>query len=185
MTMERSELLDNFEMTLQTGLVKVCQGAGLIGDEFMECPDINGRWDMFIKDYIADAVKNFNEYPEAAIAWSGFLGMAVANGWDSDWEKHCKDSYTSYYGSRGWDDMDEHILQDVLKLEQKQQEKVSDTLDSCALATIGLIRHQGIEAQTVNGFYTLARAYTVMFRIGAAIELQRLGYKKQLISTKI
>ena len=35
---------------------------------------------------------------------------------------------------------------------------------------------EGIEAQTELGFYVLVRTYSVLFRIGAAIELQRLGY---------
>ena len=125
---------------------------------------------------MADAVLNFNEYPEAAIAWAAFLGMAVAHNWDTDWEAHKNDSYKSYYGSRGWDDMDEHILWELLCLPEQIGKKISDTLDSCALAALGLIRHEGIEAQTELGFYVLVRTYSVLFRIGAAIELQRLGY---------
>ena len=121
---------------------------------------------------------NCNEYPEAAIAWAGFLGMAVAHNWDVDWEAHKDDPYKSYYGSRGWDDMDEHILWEVLALPEAIGKKLSDTLDSCALAALGLIRHEGIEAQTELGFYVLVRTYSVLYRIGAAIELQRLGYQR-------
>ena len=127
---------------------------------------------------MADAVLNFNEYPEAAIAWAAFLGMAVAHNWDTDWDAHKNDSYKSYYGSRGWDDMDEHILWELLCLPEQIGKKISDTLDSCALAALGLIRHEGIEAQTDLGFYVLVRTYAVMFRLGAAIELQRLGYQR-------
>ena len=72
--------------------------------------------------------------------------------------------------------MDEHILRDLLCLPEQIGKKISDTLDSCALAALGLIRHEGIEAQTELGFYVLVRTYSVLFRIGAAIELQRLGY---------
>ena len=157
--MENKELLDNFEKTLQMGLMRVCSGAGLLGDELLSSEDIDSKWEEFIKDYVADAVENFNEYPEAALAWAGFLGMAV--------------------GNRGWDDMDEHILHGVLglDLQGKEAKKISDTLQSCALATLGLIRHEGIEAQTATGFYALSRSYGVFFRIGAALELFRLGYK--------
>ncbi|HIT47644.1 MAG TPA: hypothetical protein IAC35_07295 [Candidatus Cryptobacteroides merdipullorum] len=58
-----------------------------------------------------------------------------------------------------------------------EAKKISDTLLSCALATLGLIRHEGIETQTERGFFVLTRSYSVLYRIGAGIELQRLGYK--------
>jgi ABC-type glutathione transport system ATPase component len=47
-----------------------------------------------------------------------------------------------------------------------------------SLAVLGLLQHEGVETQTARGFYLLARAYTVLYRIGAAIELHRLGYRK-------
>lgn len=177
--MTRQENLDRFEKVLQDGLIKVCTGAGLLERELLSTPDVSGKWEDYIKDYIADAVENFNDYPEAALAWAGFLGMAVARNWDLDWKNHSTDSYQSYYGTRGWDDMDEHILTNLLGLdiESSEAKKLSDTLQSCAYATLGLIRHEGIEAQTTEGFYVLSRSYSVMYRIGAAIELKRLGYK--------
>ena len=46
---------------------------------------------------------------------------------------------------------------------------------------LGLLQHEGVETQTARGFYLLARTYTVLYRIGAGIELHRLGYKKVLI----
>lgn len=170
--------LDRYEAVLEDGLVKICKGAGLLREQFMRSEDIDGKWEQYAQDYVADAVLNFNEYPEAAIAWAGFLGMAVAHNWDVDWEAHKDDPYKSYYGSRGWDDMDEHILWEVLALHEAIGKKLSDTLDSCALAALGLIRHEGIEAQTELGFYVLVRTYSVLYRIGAAIELQRLGYQR-------
>lgn len=170
--------LDRYEAVLEDGLVKICKGAGLLREQFMRSEDIDGKWEQYAQDYVADAVLNFNEYPEAAIAWAGFLGMAVAHNWDVDWEAHKDDPYKSYYGSRGWDDMDEHILWEVLALPEAIGKKLSDTLDSCTLAALGLIRHEGIEAQTELGFYVLVRTYSVLYRIGAAIELQRLGYQR-------
>ena len=88
------------------GLMRVCSGAGLLGDELLSSEDIDSKWEEYIKDYVADAVDNFNEYPEAALAWAGFLGMGVAHNWDANWTFHRHDSYRSYYGNRGWDDMD-------------------------------------------------------------------------------
>ena len=43
----------------------------------------------------------------------------------------------------------------------------------------GRIRHEGVEAQTAQGFSLLARTYTVLCRIGAAVELYRQKYSLQ------
>lgn len=184
--MKDTELYDRYERTLEDGLVKICRGAGLVGDMLLRSDDIDARWDYYIKDYVADAVENFNIYPEAAISWAGFLGIAVAHWWDADWQGHKDDPYRSFYGTRGWDDMDEHVLRDLLglKLDSPEAKKISDTLLSCALATLGLIRHEGIETQTEQGFFVLTRSYSVLYRIGAGIELQRLGYKAVPINIK-
>ena len=79
--------------------------------------------------------------------------------------------------------MDEHILRDILglDLDGKEAKRISDCLLSCSTAVLGLLQHEGVETQTARGFYLLARTYTVLYRIGAGIELHRLGYKKVLI----
>lgn len=173
-----TEYLDNFEKILRDGLAKVCRSEGLLPEgKLPGSEDLKKKWeDDFLKDYVGDAVQNFNEYPDAALAWAGFLGMAAAHWWDRDWEGHKADKYSDFYGSRGFDDMDEHILGDVLHLKEDHAKKVSDALSSCAQATMGLIRHEQIEAQTAEGFYILVRAYGVIYEIGAAMELHRLGY---------
>ena len=43
--MENKELLDNFEKTLQMGLMRVCSGAGLLGDELLSSEDIDSKWE--------------------------------------------------------------------------------------------------------------------------------------------
>jgi len=182
--MEQSDMLDCFEKLLQSGLEKILRGEGLIAEEALCSPDLETIWnDNYLKEYTADAVENFNNYPEVAIAWAAFLGMGVAHNWDKDWVAHKRDSYQSYYGSRGWDDMDEHVLWELLELPQDLGKKVSEYFDSCAIAALGLIRHENIEPQTATGFYVLVRAYTVMFRMGVAVELHRLGYKKVAVPT--
>ena len=77
--MTDSAFYDSFETILENGLLKICRGAGLIGDTLLRSDDIDDRWEEYIKDYVADAVENFNQYPEAAISWAGFLGIGVAH----------------------------------------------------------------------------------------------------------
>lgn len=179
--MEDIQFLDSFEKTLQDGLLRLCKGYGHLEGGLLESPDLEQVWDSFIKDYIADAVENFNSWPDASLAWAAYLGMGVANNWDRNWERHCSDPYTSYYGSKGWDDMDEHIVFDQLGLDKSQADALSQLLLSCSQACLALIRHENIEPQTSTGFYCLARAYSVFFRIGASLELERLAYRKIIV----
>lgn len=179
--MADTAFLDRYEALLEEGLVKVCRSAGLMDDSgILESPDISAKWDEYIKDYVADAVDNFNSYPQTAIAWAGFLGLGVAHMWDKAFELFKSATYQSYYGAQGFDDMDEHILHDLLGLELDSDEarKISDNFSSLAMLTLGLIRHEGIEAQTADGFFILTRSYTVLYKIGATIALRRLGYRK-------
>lgn len=185
--MEMQDYLNGFETALEQGLVKICRTCELLGDENLDdgrpfvSPDIEECWERYVKDYVADAVSNFNEWPDAAIGFAGFLGMAVAYNWDRDWLSHRNDGYSSYYGGRGFDDMDDHILEDVLALDEKDRRYFSDFMISCSTAVQVLLRREQIEPQTDTGFYALVRSYGVMFRIGAAVELNRLGYKKMLV----
>ena len=173
-----SEFLDRFEQIMESGLLKVCGMESLLASD-----DITGKWDEFIKDYVADGVGNFNEWPEVALAWAGYLGAAVAHQWDEDWQMHSRDTYGSYYGPNGFDDMDEHIVRDILGLESGGEAagKLTSALQNCAASLLGLYRHQNIEINTEEGFYILVRSFGVMYRIGAALELSRLGYHNELI----
>jgi len=170
--------LSEFETVLENGLIKLCVGGGLM-KELMSSEDIDLRWDDFIKDYVADAVTNITDYPEAAIGFSAFLGMAVAFHWDKDWAKFKDRKYSFYYGTHGFDDMDDHILQDVLKLSDSEVHKYSETVKSLVQATLSLLRREQIELQTEFGFYALVRCYGVLYRIGASLELSREGYRLQ------
>ena len=179
-TMADTQYLDKFETILTDGLQKILKGCGVMKEGMLpDSEDILSIWqDSYLESYVGDAVENFNQYPEAALAWAAYLGMGVANNWDKDWAAHSKDAYTSYYGPRGWDDMDEYITGVMLHLKEDWIQKLCDAFYSCAESTLALIRHEGIEPQTPEGFYILVRSYCVFYKLGAAVELQRLGYSK-------
>lgn len=174
------EQLDEFQKMLEDGLVKVCAMSGL-AIEMLSSPDIEERWDILIKGYVEDAVNNINDYPQAALGFAAYLGMAVVNQWDKDWAHYKDKRYKSYYGERGYDDMDDHIVNDILHLGDAQISKLKKCMLNCTQATLDLLRHEQIELLTEYGFYVLVRCYTAMYRLGEAIELGRLGYKKQAV----
>lgn len=176
--MADSVYLDQFEQIMENGLLKVC---GM--DTLLASDDITGRWEEFIRDYVADGVDNFNQWPEVALAWAAYLGMAVAHQWDEDWQTYSRTTYSSYYGPQGYDDMDENIIRNILGLDIDGEAacRLKSTLQNCASAILGLYRHQNIEIRSEEGFYILVRSFGVMYRIGAALELSRLGYRNELI----
>jgi hypothetical protein len=135
-------------------------------------------------EYMADAVPNIADYPTVAIAWAGYLGMAVACQWDGDWASHKNNEYKSYYGELGFDDMDEHIVRDIIgfHLESQEAKKIEDMMRRLGETALTLIRRERIEPQSPMAFHVYARVVKVMFKIGAAIELKRLGYKFEQVN---
>lgn len=175
---DRQIIYDRFEDKLRKELIKLSTEFGMLNGRLLQSDDIDAKWDEFGRDYMIDAVHEFNNYPEVTMAWSAYLGMAVACHWDENWRKYYKNKYQDYYGPRGYDDMDEYIVRSILgyALDSKEAVEISNVLSACAQCTLNLIRHEGFESQSVEAYYVLIRSVKVMFQIGQAIELHRLGY---------
>ena len=181
--MEQTEYLRDYEKRLQDELLKLCTDYKLLDGVLLSSEDVEGRWEALALDYMADAVAQINQYPTVAVAWAGYMGMAVAHLWDKDWELHCNDEYRTMYGADGFDDMDEHIIRDIIgfPIESLYAKEIEEMMRRCAYSALALIRHENIEPQSPMAYYTFARTVKVMYRIGAAIELKRLGYKFEKI----
>jgi hypothetical protein len=151
----------------------------MLDNELLSSEDIDQKWKEWAPEYIAEALPEVNTYPEFAIACAGYAGMAVAQWWDEDWGRHHGAAYESLHGPRGFDDMDEHIVQNILNLslDSTEAKQLMNILLCCAQKATTFIRHEHIEAQTVKAFHICARTVRVLFRTGAAIQLRRLGYK--------
>ncbi len=175
----RNDFLINFEKRVEEELLRVCTSTGALQGVLLASDDIDGRWNALAPEYMADAVPQVKDYPTVSVAWAAYLGMGVAWGWDTDWELCKNDPYTSYYGDQGFDDMDEHIVRDMLglPLDGYEARAIESLIRRCGETAVTLIRRENIESQSTTAFHVFARACRVMFRIGAAIELKRLGYK--------
>lgn len=182
--METTEYLQNFEKRVQDELLRLCTSYKFLDGVLLSSEDVEARWEALSYDYMSDAVTQINEYPTVAVAWAGYMGMAVAHYWDADWAAHCNDSYKSLYGDNGFDDMDEHIMRDILgeSLESSRAKEVEEMLRRCACSVLSFIRHENIEPQSPMAYYTFARTVKVMYRIGAAIQLKHLGYKFEKVN---
>lgn len=171
--------LDKYEDNLTQELLKLCTNYKMLDGTLLSTDDIDDQWKVLAPEYMADAVPQIAQYPTVSVAWAGYLGLAIAQGWDTNWEmcKNC--GYKDFYGPRGFDDMDEHILFAVLGLapESEESRKIEDMMRRCGEKAVSLIRHEQIDPQTAMAFHVFARTCRTMYRIGAAIELHRLGYK--------
>ena len=174
-----TEYLQRFEKKLEEELLRLCTSYKMLDGVLLETEDITEHWKVLAPEYVADALGEIANYPVVSVAWAAYLGMAVACAWDTDWEKFSKAPYQAYYGEQGFDDMDEHIVRDLLgySLDGKDAADIEAMLHRCGEMTVSMIRHEGIEPQSKRAFYVYARAIKTMFRIGAAIELKKLGYK--------
>ena len=171
--------LNRFEEKIMNELLRICTSRKMLNGTLLATDDVNGRWEALAPEYVADAVTQIADYPTVSIAWAGYIGMAVAHGWDKNWQECLKTPYNAYYGEQGFDDMDEHIVQHVLglSLDSKQAQDIEAIIRTCAQTAVTLIRREQIEPQSPMAFHVFARAVKVMYRIGAALELKRLGYK--------
>lgn len=178
------DFLRDFEASLQESLLRICTSSQMLSGTLLAGDDIDQRWHDLAPEYMADAVKEIAQYPVVALAWAAYLGIAIANGWDTDWEKCKSMDYKEFYGPRGFDDMDEHITFDILGLSPDSDEanRLEETLRTIAEHSLSQLRHSGIESQSPMAFHTFARACKVMYRLGAALELHRLGYKFEAVN---
>lgn len=183
LAMDDSAYYDIFEDNVRDELLRLCTGAGMLDGKLLHSDDVDLRWKDYAPDYLADAMPQIAEYPMVSVAWAGYVGMAVAKWWDLDWETYREKPYDSLHGKRGFDDMDERIVRVILGIKPDSEEasEIENVLRQCATTAIGFIRHENIEPQSKRAFYVFARCVKVLYEIGAAIELQRLGYRWQKV----
>ena len=178
--MEEEDYLNQYAQRLQDSLVRLCTTREMMGGLLLENDDIESKYtEELARPYLTDAIREYREYPEAAVAWAGYLGMAVAHLWDKDWPKYKDVPYSYFQSQRGFDDMDERITAQVLgyALDSEPARRIADLLSACAAEALAMIRHEHIEPASPRAYYVFARTVQVLYRIGASIELFLLGYK--------
>ena len=176
--------LNRFEEKIQGELLRICTSHGMLDGVLLATDDITGHWDTLAPEYVADAVGQIADYPTVSVAWAGYLGLAVAHGWDKNWQECLKTPYKAYYGNQGFDDMDEHIVRDLLRipLDSRTAKELEETIRQCGEKAVDLIRYEQIPPQSEMAFHVFARACKAMYKIGAAIQLKRMGYNFEKVN---
>lgn len=175
------EFLRGYEEDLMRVCMQRVSDVRYLNGQLFETVDLDEVWDEVAAEYMADAVPNIVEYPSVAVAWVAYLGMAYANMWDGDWDglRGRRDKYACVAGVRGFDMMDEYVMNEVIGIgyESEAGQRMEGVLRMLADVCVDRIRKEGVEPQSKLAFHVFARTVRVMYRIGVSMELYRLGYK--------
>jgi len=155
-----------------------------VDEQFPTCPDVEGKWEVIARAYIPDGIREFNDYPTASLGWMMYIGMAVAKYWDEEWEIYDKieDLYSFMKDKRGYDCMDEYILQDVLLLHGEESTETEKLVGECASRVYHALMHQRLEPGTRDAFEAFVSCLHQLYLFGSAIQLKRMGYNLTAIN---
>ena len=171
--------MENFGDKLKVLLLQYLRQEGVVGERFPICQDVEDKWQNILTAYMPDGVREYNEYPMVSLGWIMFVGMAMAKYWDLDWEKYADkdDIYETLRKQRGFDEMDEYILEEVLEFDEEKCKKITDIVAECACITNTFLRNQNIEPGTKAAVEAYLESLHQMYLMGMAVQLNDMGYK--------
>lgn len=169
---------EKYREDLTAYLLEVATGNGYLKGMLLSTPDLDEAWQRYATSFYPEAVKEFNHYPEYCLACAGYLGMAVAHLWDKDWPKYKDAPYSFFQSERGFDDMDDYITDNLVK----ENRQCVAAMQSLSAETYHFLLKSGAEAGTAEAYRFFLISIEVMYKMGAAIELNRLGYKFEKVN---
>lgn len=174
-----------FKENLNKDLHQYLVGIGVVDEKLPECPDLEEIWPDIERAYIPDAIREFEKYPIVTLGWIMFVGMALAKLWDDDWVQHSAAGGTAMYvairDARGFDNLDDNVLEGILGLDKENAEKESAIVGECAARTFSMIQHSGVEPGTPKAVEIFEIALHELYTMGIAMELNALGYHMTLL----
>lgn len=177
--------LAQYEEQLTQELLKLSTSRGILQGQLLETPDLDEIWQDIAAEYLVDGVKEIADYPLVALGWMMYVGMALAQLWDTDWitTQAQANYYPKLREARGFDAMDEHIREYILGLPRNSAsyQECEKNVQSCAQLALNKIRHEHIEAQSPMAFHVYVRSLRCLYRLGIAVQLRKLGYNYQAI----
>ena len=168
--------MEDFPEKLLADLHRYLVGRGEVDERLPECPDVEGKWPAIAEAYLPDGIREFADYPVASLGWMMFIGMAIARFWDNDWQHYdaVDDLYAMLRDKRGYDHLDEYILDEVLDLrgDDARQTLVGDCAERAKRALFAL----DIEPGTVEAFKGYVACLQCLYQMGMAVQLKAMGY---------
>ena len=171
--------MEDFAAKMLDDLHRYLVKRGAVDERLPECPDVEAKWSAIAEAYLPDGAREFANYPVASLGWMMFVAMAVAKFWDKDWEKDEKieDLYLYLRDKRGYDNLDEYILDEVLDLHGDDADQMQELVGDCAERTKRAIYGLDIEPGTVEAFKAYVGGLQCMYQMGMAVQLKAMGYQ--------
>ena len=168
----------NTSSSLREDLHSYLLSRGAVDERLPECPDVEEKWNEICEAYLPDGVREWNDYPTVALGWPMFLGLAVAQLWDTDWARWGTrtDLYATLRDVRGFDCMDEYILEEILRLSPEEQARTSDLVGRLATRALSHLRRSSLEPSTPEAYRATVEAMHQLYLMGMAVRLKSLGY---------
>jgi len=181
--MDSNEFVKEFEARVREDLTGYLTHRGVLDNREPECPDVEDRWGKIYRTYLPDGVREFQDYPVVSLGWIMFVGMAMAFYWDTDLENYSerKGIYEDLRSLRGFDNMDEAIVEDVLKYRDEAAERVIAIAAECAQRVLSMLRHARVEPGTEAALGCYIAALHQLYLAGMGMELNALGYHMKLL----
>ena len=170
--------MEEFATTLLNDLHRFLVECGVVDERLPECPDVEDKWTAVAEAYLPDGAREFASYPVASLGWMMFIAMAIAKFWDVDWERYgmVEDLYLMLRDKRGYDHLDEYILDEVLDLHGDAAEQMQELVGDCAERVKRALFALDVEPGTVDAFKAYVACLQAMYRMGMAVQLKAMGY---------
>ena len=170
--------MEDFATILLADLQRYLVQRDAVDERLPECPDVEGKWPAIAEAYLPDGAREFANYPVASLGWMMFIAMAVAKFWDEDWVKYdqIEDLYLYLRDKRGFDNLDEYILDEVLDLHGDDAEAMQNLVGDCAERAKRALFKRDIEPGTVEAFKGYVACLQCMYQLGMAVQLKAMGY---------
>ena len=103
--------------------------------------------------------------------------------WDSDWGQYgaipAGELYQQIRDARGWDELDEYVLEEAIGLHKESDEAKRYTafLRRATEQAYSALMHERAEPSTPLAFQLYGRTLYALYRLGIALGLNLLGYK--------
>ena len=170
--------MEDFPEKLLADLHRYLVGRGEVDERLPECPDVEGKWPAIAEAYLPDGIREFADYPVASLGWMMFIGMAIARFWDNDWQHYdaVDDLYAMLRDKRGYDHLDEYILDEVLDLHGDDADARQTLVGDCAELAKRALFALDIEPGTVEAFKGYVACLQCLYQMGMAVQLKAMGY---------
>ena len=175
---ESKEIAARFEEKVRKDLIEFLQKKEALDSHVPECPDVEEKWGEIARRYIPDGAREFQNYPVVSLGWMMLIGMTMSFYWDTDWEKYKdkKNIYEEVRDKRGYDDMDDAVVLDILGYRDEAAEKITELVAECASRVFSLLNHEHVEPGTEAALGCYIAALHQLYLAGMAMELNALGY---------